>query len=149
MSREQARPRDDSEGASPRTSQARTERGAEQVSADEPLLDRTAIEAAFRRLGDGLARRGVVADLYVFGGAAMALVYDTRRVTRDIDAIFNPHGVVIEEANAVAAELGLPRWWLNEQASVYVAPGGDATARRISTIPDCVSRRPHRNTSSR
>ena len=31
----------------------------------------------------------------------------------------------------VADELGLPRWWLNEQASVYVAPGGDAAAPKI------------------
>jgi len=51
----------------------------------------------------------------------MALAYDPRRATRDIDAIFKPHGVVVEEAQAVAEELGLPRWWLNEQASSYVA----------------------------
>ncbi len=44
--------------------------------ADDPLLDRATIEHAFRRLGDRLARRGLVADLYVFGGAAMALAYD-------------------------------------------------------------------------
>jgi hypothetical protein len=31
----------------------------------------------------------------------------------------------------VADELGLPRWWLKEQASVYVAPGGDRQAPRI------------------
>ena len=37
-----------------------------------PLLDRAGIENAFRRLGERLVRRGVVADLYVFGGAAMA-----------------------------------------------------------------------------
>jgi hypothetical protein len=43
------------------------------VSQPDPLLDRASIEDAFRRLGDKLARRGVVADLYVFGGAAMAL----------------------------------------------------------------------------
>ncbi len=34
-----------------------------------PLLDRAGIEDAFRRLGERLAKRGVVADLYVFGGA--------------------------------------------------------------------------------
>jgi hypothetical protein len=56
------------------------------VSADDPLLDRATIEHAFRRLGDRLARRSIVADLYVFGGAAMALAYDARRATRDIDA---------------------------------------------------------------
>jgi hypothetical protein len=87
------------------------------VSDPSPLLDRAGIEEAFRRLGDRLARRGVVADLYVFGGAAMALAYDSRRTTRDVDALFKPHGIVVEEAQAVAAELDLPRWWLNEQAT--------------------------------
>jgi predicted nucleotidyltransferase len=105
------------------------------VSVGDPLLDRAAIEDAFRRLGDRLARRGVVADLYVFGGAAMALAYDARRSTRDIDAVFQPHGVVLDEAKAVADELGLPQWWLNEQASAYVAPGGDTNAPRVFDHP--------------
>jgi hypothetical protein len=64
-------------------------------------------------------------------GAAMALAYDARRATRDIDALFEPHGVVREEADAVAAELGLPRWWLNDQASVFVAKGGDPDAPSV------------------
>jgi hypothetical protein len=105
------------------------------VSVNDPLLDRAAIEDAFRRLGDRLARRGVVADLYVFGGAAMALAYDARRSTRDIDAVFQPHGVVLDEARVVADELGLPQWWLNEQASAYVAPGGDSNAPRVFDHP--------------
>src|SRR5215467_9277172 len=101
----------------------------------DPLLDRAAIENAFRRLGDRLVHRGIVGDIYVIGGAAMALAYDARRSTRDIDAVFKPHGVVIEEAQAVAAELGFPRWWLNEQASAYVAPGGDPAAPRVFDHP--------------
>jgi hypothetical protein len=105
------------------------------VTLGGPLLDRTSIERAFRRLGERLARRGVVADIYVFGGAAMALAYDARRATRDIDAVFTPHGVVLDEARLVASELGLPNWWLNEQASVYVAPGGDEEAPRVFDHP--------------
>jgi hypothetical protein len=109
----------------------------------DPLLDRFAIQEAFRRLGDRLVRRGVVADIYVIGGAAMALAHDARRATRDIDAVFRPHGIVLEEASAVATELGLPPWWLNEQASVYVAPGGDASAPHVfdhrNTCFSCVS----------
>jgi hypothetical protein len=58
-----------------------------------------------------------------------------RRATRDIDAVFQPHGVVVEEAWAVADELGWPRWWLNEQASAYVAPGGDPSAPRVFDHP--------------
>jgi hypothetical protein len=86
------------------------------------LLDRKGIEEAFRRLGDRLAKRGVVADIYVFGGAAMALAYDSRRATRDVDALFKPHGIVLEEAQAVAADLGLPHWWLNEQLRPITQP---------------------------
>jgi predicted nucleotidyltransferase len=105
------------------------------VTEAEPLLGRRAIEEAFRRLGDRLVRRGVIADVYVFGGAAMALAYDARRATRDIDAVFKPHGIVLEEARTVADELGLPDWWLNEQASAYVAPGGDPSAPRVFDHP--------------
>ena len=97
----------------------------------DPLLDRATILEAFTRLGTRLARRGLVADVYVFDGAAMALAYDARRATRDIDAVFTAHGAVLDEARAVAAELGLPPWWLNEQAAAYVAPGGDPSAARI------------------
>lgn len=105
------------------------------MSETDPLLDRAAIQDAFRRLGDRLAHRGIVADIYVIGGAAMALAYEARRATRDIDAVFQPHGVVLEEARAVADELGLPPWWLNEQASAYVAPGGDPAAPCVFDHP--------------
>ncbi|HEY3903837.1 MAG TPA: DUF6036 family nucleotidyltransferase [Streptosporangiaceae bacterium] len=100
-----------------------------------PLLDQAAIQQAFRLLGDKLVARGVVADIYVIGGAAMAMAYDGRRSTRDIDAVFKPHGVVQEEARAVASELGLPHWWLNEQASSYVARGGDPAAPHVFDHP--------------
>ncbi|WP_345095421.1 hypothetical protein [Planomonospora venezuelensis] len=46
----------------------------------------------------------------MFGGAALVLAYDPRRSTRDIGAVFEPHGVVLDEARAVASELGLPSW---------------------------------------
>jgi predicted nucleotidyltransferase len=105
------------------------------MSEQGPLLDREDIENAFRRLGELLARRGLTADVYVIGGAAMAMAYDARRATRDIDAIFQPHSAVIEEAWNVAEELGLPRWWLNDQASVYVARGGDERAPRVFEHP--------------
>lgn len=99
------------------------------------LLDRAQLERAFTALGERLARRGVVADLFVVGGAAMALAYDTTRATRDVDSLFVPHGVVLEEAWKVADELGLPRWWLNEQASVYISGKDDPGKRRVFDHP--------------
>lgn len=53
----------------------------------------------------------------------MSLVYDSRRATRDIDAVFHPHGVVLEEAHSVAEELGLPQWWLNPLVTVPLGRG--------------------------
>jgi hypothetical protein len=33
--------------------------------------------------------------VFIVGGAAMALAYDASRVTRDVDARFLPHGIVL------------------------------------------------------
>jgi len=99
------------------------------------LLDRAQLERAFTALGDRLVRRGMVADVFIVGGAAMALAYDATRVTRDVDSLFVPHGVVLEEARNVAQELGLPPWWLNEQASVYISGKDDPGKRRVFDHP--------------
>jgi predicted nucleotidyltransferase len=99
------------------------------------LLGRAELERAFTALGERLASRGVVADVFVVGGAAMALAYDAGRVTRDVDAMFVPHGIVIEEARRVADDLGLPYWWLNEQASVYISGKDDPGKRRVFDHP--------------
>jgi hypothetical protein len=97
-----------------------------------PLLDRAAVEDIFRRLGDRLVRRGVVVDLYVFGRAAMALTYDARRATRDIDAVFQPNGVV--------------RWWpvrCDERLNHFL--NGRSDCRPLPHVPgdivSCKSRR--------
>ena len=99
------------------------------------LLDRVQLERAFTALGERLVRRGVVADVFVVGGAAMALAYDATRVTRDVDSLVVPHGVVLEEARNVAQDLGLPAWWLNEQASVYISGKDDPARRRVFDHP--------------
>jgi hypothetical protein len=105
---------------------------------DEVLFGRAEIERAFTALGERLARRGVVADVFVVGGAAMVLAYDAARVTRVVDAVFMPHGIVLEEASKVAEDLGLPRWWLNEQASVLDRPGKKTpVSAGCSIIRDC------------
>lgn len=108
----------------------------------DPLLDRELLERAFGRLGDELRRRGVVGELHVFGGAAMVLAFDARTATRDVDALFEPDGPVLEAARDVAEELGLPRSWLNNQASSYVSgragrgtPVYDHPNLRVMTTP--------------
>ncbi|WP_432978597.1 hypothetical protein [Dactylosporangium sp. CA-233914] len=56
-------------------------------------------------------------------------------MTRDVDATFVPHGVVLEEARNVAEAMGLPPWWLNEQASTYVSTQQDDGKREVFDHP--------------
>jgi predicted nucleotidyltransferase len=102
---------------------------------NDVLLGRAELERAFTALGERLAHRGVVADVFVVGGAAMALAYDADRVTRDVDARFVPHGIVLDEARNVANDLGLPPWWLNEQATAYISGKDDPGKRRVFDHP--------------
>jgi predicted nucleotidyltransferase len=81
---------------------------------------------ALGRLGDHLRAADVVADLHIVGGAVMVTEYDARDATADVDAFsYEPHGAVERAAAAVAAEMRLPRSWLNQQASSYVPRHAD------------------------
>lgn len=81
---------------------------------------------AFGRLGDHLAADGVVADIHIVGGAVMVTEYEARDSTADVYAFdYTPRGAVERAAALVAAEMGLSRSWLNQQASAFVPRGAD------------------------
>lgn len=94
-----------------------------------PGLDRKAISALLEELNEELGRRGAKADLFLVGGAALALVYDQTRSTRDLDAVFLPTGVVRSAARSLAERHGLPADWLNDAVKGFL-PGPDVGASR-------------------
>lgn len=79
-----------------------------------PLLDAQQVRSLLTELGKRLAARGIEARLFLVGGAAMALAFSRRRVTRDLDAVFEPKREIYEEAAAIAREHELPEDWLND-----------------------------------
>lgn len=91
-------------------------------------MDRDAIVGALTALGEELEARGVTGELYLVGGAAIALAFDQRRSTRDIDAVFEPKLVIYEAAAVVAGRLGLPPGWLNDAVKGFLVPDPDASA---------------------
>lgn len=92
------------------------------------LLDKEMIEALLRDVGERLESRGVQGRLFVVGGAAMALAYGRRRVTRDVDAVFEPTDVVHAAAREVAVARGLDPDWLNDGVKgLLVGADPDAT----------------------
>lgn len=88
------------------------------------MLDREQILSALEALADDLHAHGIEGRLFVVGGKAMALAYDARSSTRDIDAVFHPKAEVHSAASRVAERLGLPDDWLNDAVKAYV-PGTD------------------------
>jgi methylmalonyl-CoA mutase cobalamin-binding subunit len=95
-------------------------------------MDRGEIIAALTALAAELERRGVSGEMYVVGGAAIALAFDERRATRDIDAVFEPKSVVYEAAGVVAEQLGLPGGWLNDAVKGFLE-GDDPAAARLAS----------------
>ena len=99
------------------------------------LLGRARIVELLSELGRRLDRLGVHAEIYVVGGGAMALAYNRERVTRDIDAIFEPKATVYAEARRMADELGLPPDWLNDGVKAFLPASSDPRARTALTAP--------------
>jgi hypothetical protein len=89
-------------------------------------FDAEVIPGLLKALDEKLEQRGVTADIYLVGGAAMALSFDSVRTTRDIDAVFAPTTEVRDAVETVAEERGLPADWLNDAVKGFVPPIQDA-----------------------
>ena len=99
----------------------------------ERHFTRATILSALKALGEELTNEGVRGQIFIVGGAAMALAYSTRRVTKDIDAVFEPKSAIYTAAAKVAPGLGLPEDWLNDAVKAFM-PGPDEHARPIPDI---------------
>ncbi len=93
-------------------------------------LDSTKLQELFGQLSEILDSRGQTAQLFVVGGAAMALAYDSSRFTRDVDAIFVPAQLVRDLADELRGDHGLNAGWINDAAKGFM-PGQDDQARTV------------------
>jgi hypothetical protein len=93
-------------------------------------LGRDEIRALLDDLSAELKARGARADVFLVGGAAIAVAYDEARSTRDLDAVFLPTEVVRDAAAAVAERRGLVPDWLNDAVKGFL-PGPDPDAQRF------------------
>ncbi len=89
------------------------------------ILDAAGISRLLHALDLELAARGTTADVYLVGGAAIALSFDSARTTRDLDAVFVPTAQVRAAAQAVADANGLTGDWLSDAVKGFVPPGTD------------------------
>jgi hypothetical protein len=98
------------------------------------MLSKDDIARLLNELADELEARGIHGDLFLVGGAAMALAYSARRATRDLDAVFEPKQVIYEVARRVGSRHGLPDEWLNDGVKGFL-PGSDPGATVLFDRP--------------
>lgn len=98
------------------------------------VLTRDEIVALLIEVGQRLDERGARGDLFVVGGTAMALAYDARRLTGDVDTVFEPKSVVHEAIRYIARRHGLADDWINVAAKGFL-PGNDSNVRVVLDVP--------------
>jgi hypothetical protein len=97
-------------------------------------LGREDILILLEELASELDRGGHDGDLFVVGGAAMALGYDTRRSTRDLDAVFEPKTVIYDAVRLVGERHDLDSDWLNDAVKGFL-PGEDPNSTVVFDRP--------------
>lgn len=99
-------------------------------------FSRDKILSKLEELGQRLERSGERAELYIVGGAAMALAFARDRVTRDIDAVFVPKTRVYDVAREMAADdATLGPDWLNDAVKGFLPTVEDSEAQVILEGP--------------
>ena len=71
-------------------------------------LSKAAVEDAFREMGEILARAGKMAEIAVYGGAAILLQFEVTFRTTDVDAHVESgdHGALMQAAKEIAERRG-------------------------------------------
>ncbi len=98
------------------------------------LFTAAKIRSALEGVNAHLAASEVTAELCLFGGAIMSLVFDARESTRDLDAIMIPKEPLIRAAKLVAFEMGLEEDWLNDGVKGFLSAKGEFTTEGLPSF---------------
>lgn len=89
------------------------------------MLSAADIKKLFDLLNARLAEEDVIGEVYVVGGAVMALAFAARPATNDVDAVFVPKETVRRLAKKVAVDAGVDENWLNDAVKGFLGDRGD------------------------
>ncbi|HAH07551.1 MAG TPA: hypothetical protein DCM05_13705 [Elusimicrobia bacterium] len=83
------------------------------------MLEARLIRRLFKALNEELRKSGAKGEIGLCGGAVMCLVFEARKATKDVDALFHPTREIRAAARAVARKFSLPEDWLNDAAKGF------------------------------
>lgn len=75
------------------------------------MLSKNDIEKLLLEVDKKLKEKGTTGELVIAGGATLALVFDARDSTKDIDALFRPSEDFRQIIDEIANENGLESDW--------------------------------------
>ncbi len=81
---------------------------------------------SFEEIGEIAKSRGIILDIGVYGGSAIALQWEFRRSTRDVDiVVFGDPQLLREAAATLSARHGWPEGWMNDAVKGFVSARQD------------------------
>jgi hypothetical protein len=90
--------------------------------ARHPGVTTDVVVSAFDVMGHYLLEREVLGEIAVYGGTAIMLQFDWRKVTEDVDAVIRANereGAIKDAVIYAALRLGLPDDWLNNYVGSF------------------------------
>lgn len=86
-------------------------------------LDRKTLVALFKEIGQQLQKQGHIAEIAIFGGSAIALLFDFRNSTQDVDYI--PISLDMSPLKNLTEEIGIREKfssnWFNDAIDIYAS----------------------------
>jgi len=86
------------------------------------MLKKDDILRGLRKIDKKAKEAGIIVDLAVYGGAALAIAFNIRHATRDVDAVMRGEPAFLRNAAAeVAVEEGWAKDWLNDGVKGFIS----------------------------
>lgn len=100
-------------------------------------LDKPTLESLFSRIGEELCRRGLSADITIYGGSALMLRYGYRESTHDVDVVMDKWDefTLKEITRSISVEKGLDTHWFNDDVQHIVGDNEDTELYRAYLGP--------------
>jgi len=76
-------------------------------------------------LNSKLSNLDKTAEIVLFGGAVMCLVYGARDFTKDVDALFEPKDIINQVSEEIAHDYHLANDWLNDAVKGFLSDKND------------------------
>jgi hypothetical protein len=98
-------------------------------------LSKEAILKALQDLSNALRENGAKGELCLFGGTVMVLAYAARVSTRDVDAIFQPTGLIRDLGAQIGEANQLPEDWLNDGVKGFISAKHEVIQGNLPQFP--------------